>query len=61
MDKKEADRQRWLQRVHSIDMRLYANQRVFDIAKQQSRLEREADKILQGAKNDRRMEITKKN
>lgn len=50
MDKKERNRQQWNERVHGIRIDLYTNQSVYDIAKQQSKLERQADKLLKGSK-----------
>lgn len=50
MDKKERHRQQWNERVHNIRYDLYTNRSVYDIAKEQSKLERQADKLLKGSK-----------
>ena len=46
MDKKEARRQEWYNRVRGIDQRLYPDRSAYDVAKEQSKLEREANKLL---------------
>ena len=60
MDKKELKRQQWLDRLSSIRTDLYPDRSLYDIAKEQSKLEREANKLLRKGKRGK-LEITKKN
>ena len=51
MNKKELKRQQWLDRLSSTRTDLYPDRSVYDIAKEQSKLEREANKLLRKGKH----------
>lgn len=50
MDKKEQHRKQFNERLSGVKRGLHTDKSVYDIAKEQSRLEREADKLLRGSK-----------
>jgi hypothetical protein len=50
MDKKDKARKQFNERLSGVKRGLYTDKSIYDIAKEQSRLEREADKLLKSSK-----------
>lgn len=48
MNKKQEHRKRFNEILSGVKLRLHTNRNMYDIAKEQFRLEREADKLLLG-------------
>lgn len=50
MDKKDIARKQFNERLSGVKRGLYTDKSVYDIAKEQSKLERQADILLRGSK-----------